>query len=61
MEETPGEPRLWCALGDLRLDDGCYQRAWERSGGRSARAKRSLARRCRAASCPRPFEAVCCL
>jgi len=45
LEEAPAEPRLWCALGDLRHDDGCYERAWQRSGGRSARAKRSLARR----------------
>lgn len=46
LEVTPDEPRLWCALGDLRLDDACYERAWLRSGKRSARAKRSLARRC---------------
>lgn len=44
LDATPNEPRLWCALGDLRLDDSCYERAWSRSGGRSARAKRSLAR-----------------
>jgi hypothetical protein len=45
LQETPDEARLWCALGDLRQDDGCYRAAWERSGHRSARAKRSLARR----------------
>eukprot|EP00887_Chlorella_sp_A99_P004614 scaffold4.g4614.t1 len=44
LEATPNDPRLWCALGDLTLDDQDYLRAWERSGGRSARAQRSLAR-----------------
>jgi hypothetical protein len=45
LEDAPDEARLWCALGDLRQDDGCYRAAWERSGRRSARAQRSLARR----------------
>jgi len=45
LEVTPDEARLWCALGDLRMDDACYERAWERSGKRSARAQRSIARR----------------
>ena len=45
LEQAPDEARLWCALGDLRQDDGCYRAAWERSGRRSARAQRSLARR----------------
>ena len=33
LEVTPGEARLWCALGDLNLDDSCYQKAWEVSVG----------------------------
>lgn len=44
LEATPDEPRLWCALGDLSLDDAHYFEAWERSGKRNARAVRSLAR-----------------
>ncbi|KAL6770306.1 hypothetical protein ACKKBG_A34440 [Auxenochlorella protothecoides x Auxenochlorella symbiontica] len=44
LEVRPSDPRLWCALGDLSLDPGHYRRAWEASGGRSARAQRSLAR-----------------
>ena len=26
---TPDEPRLWCALGDLNLDDDAYRKAWD--------------------------------
>ena len=37
LEVTPDEPRLWCALGDLCLDDAHYLQAWERSGHRNAR------------------------
>ncbi|PSC75849.1 tetratricopeptide repeat 27-like protein [Micractinium conductrix] len=44
LEVTPDEPRLWCALGDLTLDDAHYLHAWERSGHRNARSQRSLAR-----------------
>ena len=44
LEATPDDPRLWCALGDLSLEDTHYMEAWERSGKRSARAARSLAR-----------------
>ncbi|XP_048138112.1 tetratricopeptide repeat protein 27 homolog isoform X2 [Rhodamnia argentea] len=38
------DPRLWCSLGDVTNSDACYEKALEVSSGRSARAKRSLAR-----------------
>ncbi|XP_030471639.2 uncharacterized protein LOC115689654 [Syzygium oleosum] len=38
------DPRLWCSLGDVTNNDACYEKALEVSNGRSARAKRSLAR-----------------
>ncbi|KAI3415053.1 TPR_REGION domain-containing protein [Psidium guajava] len=38
------DPRLWCSLGDVTNNDACYEKALEVSSGRSARAKRSLAR-----------------
>jgi hypothetical protein len=41
---SPQDPRLWCSLGDLTLDDACYTKAWEVSGRRHARAQRSLAK-----------------
>ncbi|CBJ32334.1 conserved unknown protein [Ectocarpus siliculosus] len=40
-KETPG---MLAALGDLTQDPECWQRAWDLSGGRYARAKASLAR-----------------
>ena len=43
LEESPNDPRLWCALGDVTKDDSCYVEAWTRSGNRHARAQRSLA------------------
>ncbi|KAJ6788777.1 hypothetical protein PWT90_06356 [Aphanocladium album] len=36
-------PRLWCILGDLENNASFYERAWEVSGHRYARAQRSLA------------------
>lgn len=37
-------PRLFCILGDIDRDEKMYERAWEVSGQRYARAQRSLAR-----------------
>lgn len=37
-------PRLFCILGDIDKDPALYERAWEVSGKRYARAQRSLAR-----------------
>lgn len=37
-------PRLFCILGDIDKDEKMYERAWEVSGQRYARAQRSLAR-----------------
>lgn len=37
-------PRLFCILGDINADPTMYDRAWEVSGKRYARAQRSLAR-----------------
>ncbi|KAJ5183111.1 hypothetical protein N7492_000727 [Penicillium capsulatum] len=43
--ELPGDaPRLFCILGDLEKDENMYERAWDISGQRYARAQRSLAR-----------------
>lgn len=44
LRETPNDPRLWCSLGDVTNFDTHYEKALEVSNGRSARAKRSLAR-----------------
>ncbi|KAI0394174.1 hypothetical protein F5Y17DRAFT_272656 [Xylariaceae sp. FL0594] len=38
----PNAPRLWCILGDMENDARHYERAWETSGRRFARAQRSL-------------------
>lgn len=40
----PDAPRLFCILGDIDRDAAMYERAWEVSKGRYARAQRSLAR-----------------
>lgn len=37
-------PRLFCILGDIQTDPTMYERAWDISGQRYARAQRSLAR-----------------
>lgn len=38
----PHSPRLWCILGDLDQDPACWERAWEISNNRYARAQRTL-------------------
>ncbi|TAQ91561.1 hypothetical protein B7494_g87 [Chlorociboria aeruginascens] len=38
----PHSPRLWCILGDLDQDPTCWERAWELSKNRYARAQRTL-------------------
>jgi len=45
LEKNP-TPRLWCALGDIESarEEECYEKAWELSGHRYARAQRSLGR-----------------
>ncbi|KAL3437071.1 hypothetical protein BDV09DRAFT_193362 [Aspergillus tetrazonus] len=40
----PDAPRLFCILGDIQGDPTLYDRAWEVSNQRYARAQRSLAR-----------------
>ena len=45
LAEDPRDAKLWCALGDALDDESAYEKALEVSGGRSARASRSLARR----------------
>lgn len=40
----PDAPRLFCILGDIDNDPSMYERAWEVSNNRYARAQRSLAR-----------------
>lgn len=43
--ELPADaPRLFCILGDIEKDEKLYERSWEVSGQRYARAQRSLAR-----------------
>ncbi|MCO5602762.1 hypothetical protein L7F22_056900 [Adiantum nelumboides] len=44
LKEHPDEPRLWCALGDVTLDEDCYRKAWEVSKHHFGRAQRSLGR-----------------
>ena len=57
LQVTPDDPRLWCALGDLTLKDEHYKTAWQRSGQRSTRAQRSLAR---SAQREKDYEKVTC-
>lgn len=56
VQLTPDDARLWCALGDLTLKEEHYETAWQRSGQRSTRAQRSLAR---AAQREKNYDKVC--
>ncbi|KAL1215023.1 putative UDP-N-acetylglucosamine--peptide N-acetylglucosaminyltransferase SEC [Cardamine amara subsp. amara] len=42
--ERPNDPRLWCSLGDITINDSCYEKALQVSNDKSVRAKRALAR-----------------
>ncbi|KAI3634693.1 hypothetical protein MIR68_007074 [Amoeboaphelidium protococcarum] len=42
LSKQPDSPKLLCILGDIRKDSTLYQQAWQVSGGRYARAMRSL-------------------
>ncbi|CAI7789947.1 unnamed protein product [Closterium sp. NIES-53] len=44
LKEQKEDPRLWCCLGDLTEEKECYEKAWEFSRHRYARAQRALAR-----------------
>ncbi|CAI5501980.1 unnamed protein product [Closterium sp. Naga37s-1] len=44
LKEQKEDPRLWCCLGDLTEKKECYEKAWEFSRHRYARAQRALAR-----------------
>jgi hypothetical protein len=44
LAAAPTDARLLCALGDITATEAHYAAAWAASGGRSARAARSLAR-----------------
>jgi uncharacterized protein HemY len=39
LQLCPNDPRLWCSLGDVTLDDELYKKAWEVSGHHFARAQ----------------------
>jgi len=43
LEQAP-TPRLWCCLADLEKEPKYWEKAWELSGKRFARAQRSLGR-----------------
>lgn len=45
LEEEPESPKLLCTLGDITGDLSLHEKAWEVSGGRFARAQRTLATR----------------
>ncbi|KAJ3091032.1 hypothetical protein HK102_001903 [Quaeritorhiza haematococci] len=42
LEERPDSPKFLCLLGDVKKDISYYEKAWEASNGRYARAMRSL-------------------
>ena len=42
--QKTNNPNILCLLGDIKKDVSYYERAWEESNGRCARAMRSLGR-----------------
>ncbi|KAI8333521.1 hypothetical protein BC941DRAFT_433689, partial [Chlamydoabsidia padenii] len=42
LEADPHSPKLWCIMGDVELDPALWHKAWDLSGGKYARAMRSL-------------------
>lgn len=46
QERATRRPRLLCVLGEITREEKHFKTAWAESGGRYARAKRALARRC---------------
>ncbi|CAI0460139.1 unnamed protein product [Linum tenue] len=42
LSEMPKDPRLWCSLGDVTIDDSFYEKALEVSNDKSTRAKVSV-------------------
>jgi hypothetical protein len=42
LAKFPDSPKLHCLLGDVKSDYTLYERAWEISGCKFARAMRSL-------------------
>lgn len=58
LERQPASPKMLCLLGDLRGDALCYERAWEVSKGKFARAMRSLGMHHVRAGANE--EAICC-
>ncbi|KAI8085980.1 uncharacterized protein BX664DRAFT_334618 [Halteromyces radiatus] len=42
LEADPNSPKLWCIMGDVLMDPELWHKAWHLSGGKFARAMRSL-------------------
>jgi tetratricopeptide (TPR) repeat protein len=42
LDKTPSDAKLWSLLGDVEKNPEHWEKAWEVSGGRYARAKRAL-------------------
>eukprot|EP00879_Flechtneria_rotunda_P017593 GHRR01018443.1.p1 GENE.GHRR01018443.1~~GHRR01018443.1.p1 ORF type:complete len:607 (+),score=293.02 GHRR01018443.1:146-1822(+) len=42
LQVTPDNAKLWCVLGDIQQQDQHYEKAWQVSNRRSARAQRSI-------------------
>ncbi|SAL97342.1 hypothetical protein [Absidia glauca] len=42
LDAEPNSPKLWCIMGDVEMDPALWHKAWDLSGGKYARAMRSL-------------------